>query len=92
MLNPLVLNSILNKALQYSLHGDTQLASNLSFALKYLPEMFKPNAPDALSCLELRYKVRRRGAGWNTAVMPWFSCTMVKEYVNKNGVSKNGVK
>lgn len=62
MLNPLVLNSILNKALQYSLHGDTQLASNLSFALKYLPEMFKPNAPDALSCLELRYKVRKRGA------------------------------
>ncbi|XP_032625245.1 gamma-tubulin complex component 6 isoform X1 [Chelonoidis abingdonii] len=57
LLNPLVLNSILNKALQYSLHGDTQLASNLSFALKYLPEMFKPNAPDALNCLELRYKV-----------------------------------
>ncbi|XP_054705972.1 gamma-tubulin complex component 6 isoform X2 [Grus americana] len=57
LLNPLVLNSILNKALQYSLHGDTQLASNLSFALKYLPEVFKPNAPDALSCLELRYKV-----------------------------------
>ncbi|XP_054845343.1 gamma-tubulin complex component 6 [Eublepharis macularius] len=57
LLNPLVLNSILNKALQYSLHGDTRLASNLSFALKYLPEMFKPNAPDALNCLELRYKV-----------------------------------
>uniref|UniRef100_A0A8C8RWV7 Gamma-tubulin complex component 6 n=1 Tax=Pelusios castaneus TaxID=367368 RepID=A0A8C8RWV7_9SAUR len=57
LLNPLVLNSILNKALQYSLHGDTQLASNLSFALQYLPEMFKPNAPDALNCLELRYKV-----------------------------------
>ncbi|XP_054255475.1 gamma-tubulin complex component 6 [Indicator indicator] len=57
LLNPLVLNSILNKALQYSLHGDTQLASNLSFALKFLPEVFQPNAPDALSCLELRYKV-----------------------------------
>ncbi|XP_025937294.1 gamma-tubulin complex component 6 isoform X3 [Apteryx rowi] len=57
LLNPLVLNSILNKSLQYSLHGDTKLASNLSFALKYLPEVFKPNAPDALSCLELRYKV-----------------------------------
>nr|XP_033815075.1 gamma-tubulin complex component 6 isoform X2 [Geotrypetes seraphini] len=57
LLNPLVLNSILNKALQYSLHGDSQLASNLSFALKYLPEVFKPNAPDALSCLELHYKV-----------------------------------
>uniref|UniRef100_A0A8D2LN33 Gamma-tubulin complex component 6 n=1 Tax=Varanus komodoensis TaxID=61221 RepID=A0A8D2LN33_VARKO len=57
LLNPLVLNSILNKALQYSLHGDTHLASNLSFALKYLPDIFKPNAPDALNCLELRYKV-----------------------------------
>ncbi|XP_038667388.1 gamma-tubulin complex component 6 isoform X2 [Scyliorhinus canicula] len=57
LLNPLVLNSILNKALQYSLHGDSKLASNLTFALKYLPEMFKPNAPDALNCLELRYKV-----------------------------------
>uniref|UniRef100_A0A8C6VNK0 Tubulin gamma complex component 6 n=1 Tax=Naja naja TaxID=35670 RepID=A0A8C6VNK0_NAJNA len=57
LLNPLVLNSILNKALQYSLHGDCHSASNLSFALKYLPDMFKPNAPDALACLDLRYKV-----------------------------------
>lgn len=57
LLNPLVLNSILNKALQYSLHGDSKMASNLTFALKYLPEIFKPNAPDALNCLELRYKV-----------------------------------
>ncbi|XP_043569680.1 gamma-tubulin complex component 6 isoform X1 [Chiloscyllium plagiosum] len=57
LLNPLVLNSILNKALQYSLHGDSKLASNLTFALKYLPEVFKPNASDALNCLELRYKV-----------------------------------
>ncbi|XP_051016141.1 gamma-tubulin complex component 6 isoform X2 [Acomys russatus] len=57
LLNPLVLNSILSKALQYSLHGDTPHATNLSFALKYLPEMFAPNAPDVLSCLELRYKV-----------------------------------
>uniref|UniRef100_A0A8C5NUV1 Gamma-tubulin complex component 6 n=1 Tax=Jaculus jaculus TaxID=51337 RepID=A0A8C5NUV1_JACJA len=57
LLNPLVLNSILSKALQYSLHGDTPQATNLSFALKYLPEVFAPNAPDVLSCLELRYKV-----------------------------------
>uniref|UniRef100_A0A6I8NW51 Gamma-tubulin complex component 6 n=1 Tax=Ornithorhynchus anatinus TaxID=9258 RepID=A0A6I8NW51_ORNAN len=57
LLNPLVLNSLLNKALQCSLHGDSQLAANLSFALKYLPAGFAPNAPDALSCLELRYKV-----------------------------------
>nr|XP_021494665.1 gamma-tubulin complex component 6 isoform X2 [Meriones unguiculatus] len=54
LLNPLVLNSILSKALQYSLHGDTPHAANLSFALKYLPEVFAPNAPDVLSCLELR--------------------------------------
>ncbi|XP_069855881.1 gamma-tubulin complex component 6 isoform X1 [Dipodomys merriami] len=57
ILNPLVLNCILSKALQYSLHGDTPHAANLSFALKYLPEVFAPNAPDVLSCLELRYKV-----------------------------------
>ncbi|MEE6481096.1 hypothetical protein FKM82_012751 [Ascaphus truei] len=57
LLTPLVLNSILSKALQYSLHGDSPLASNLSFALKYFPEMFTPTAPDALSCLELKYKV-----------------------------------
>ncbi|XP_054326101.2 gamma-tubulin complex component 6 [Pongo pygmaeus] len=57
LLNPLVLNSVLSKALQCSLHGDTAHASNLSLALKYLPEVFAPNAPDVLSCLELRYKV-----------------------------------
>ncbi|XP_021563248.1 LOW QUALITY PROTEIN: gamma-tubulin complex component 6 [Carlito syrichta] len=57
LLSPLALNSVLSKALQCSLHGDTPHAANLSFALKYLPEAFAPNAPDALSCLELRYKV-----------------------------------
>ncbi|XP_052495290.1 gamma-tubulin complex component 6 isoform X2 [Budorcas taxicolor] len=57
LLSPLVLNSVLSKALQYSLHGDSPHAANLSFALKFLPETFAPNAPDVLSCLELRYKV-----------------------------------
>ncbi|KAM4038441.1 LOW QUALITY PROTEIN: gamma-tubulin complex component 6 [Anomaloglossus baeobatrachus] len=57
LFTPLVLNSILHKALQYSLHGDSHLASNLSFALKHIPEVFTPTAPDTLSCLELRYKV-----------------------------------
>uniref|UniRef100_A0A8C3WDR9 Gamma-tubulin complex component 6 n=1 Tax=Catagonus wagneri TaxID=51154 RepID=A0A8C3WDR9_9CETA len=57
LLSPLVLNSVLSKALQYSLHGDSPHAANLSFALKFLPEAFAPNAPDVLSCLELRYKV-----------------------------------
>ncbi|CAL9696549.1 unnamed protein product [Knipowitschia caucasica] len=57
LLTPLVLNSILNKALQYSLHGDSPLASNFTFALRFLPETFHPHAPDSLNCLELRYKV-----------------------------------
>ncbi|KAI1882307.1 hypothetical protein AGOR_G00249330 [Albula goreensis] len=56
-LTPLVLNSILSKALQYSLHGDSELAANFTFALRFLPETFHPLAPDALNCLELRYKV-----------------------------------
>nr|XP_019567877.1 PREDICTED: gamma-tubulin complex component 6 isoform X1 [Rhinolophus sinicus] len=57
LLSPLALNTVLSKALQYSLHGDSPHAANLSFALKFLPEAFAPNAPDVLSCLELRYKV-----------------------------------
>uniref|UniRef100_A0AAY4E883 Gamma-tubulin complex component 6 n=1 Tax=Denticeps clupeoides TaxID=299321 RepID=A0AAY4E883_9TELE len=57
LLTPLVLNSILNKALQYSLHGDSALAANFTFALRFLPETFHPHAPDSLNCLELRYKV-----------------------------------
>ncbi|TRY78986.1 hypothetical protein DNTS_005259 [Danionella cerebrum] len=57
LLTPLVLNSILNKALQYSVHGDGELAAHFTFALRYLPEVFHPHAPDSLNCLELRYKV-----------------------------------
>ncbi|CAB1323390.1 unnamed protein product [Coregonus sp. 'balchen'] len=57
LLTPLVLNSILSKALQYSVHGDSSLAPNFTFALRFLPETFHPHAPDALNCLELRYKV-----------------------------------
>ncbi|CAG5957747.1 unnamed protein product [Menidia menidia] len=57
LLTPLVLNSILSKALQYSLHGDGALAANFTFALRFLPETFHPHAPDSLNCLELRYKV-----------------------------------
>lgn len=59
LLTPLVLNSILSKALQYSLHGDTHLAGNFTFALRFFPETFHPHAPDSLNCLELRYKVRQ---------------------------------
>ncbi|XP_076026985.1 gamma-tubulin complex component 6 [Genypterus blacodes] len=57
LLTPLVLNSILSKSLQYSLHGDCTLAGNFTFALRFLPETFHPHAPDSLNCLELRYKV-----------------------------------
>ncbi|XP_056137900.1 gamma-tubulin complex component 6 [Lampris incognitus] len=57
LLTPLVLNSILSKALQYSLHGDSTLAANFTFALRFLPDTFHPHAPDSLNCLELRYKV-----------------------------------
>ncbi|XP_058500752.1 gamma-tubulin complex component 6 [Solea solea] len=57
LLTPFVLNSILSKALQYSLHGDTPLAANFTFALRFFPETFHPHAPDSLNCLELRYRV-----------------------------------
>ncbi|XP_010632579.1 gamma-tubulin complex component 6 isoform X2 [Fukomys damarensis] len=57
LLSPLALNCVLSKALQCSLHGDSPHAAGLSFALKHLPEVFAPNTPDVLSCLELRYKV-----------------------------------
>ncbi|XP_028664767.2 gamma-tubulin complex component 6 isoform X2 [Erpetoichthys calabaricus] len=57
LLTPLVLNSILNKALQYSLHGHSQVASKLTFALRFMPDAFHPHAPDVLACLELQYKV-----------------------------------
>ncbi|XP_051545576.1 gamma-tubulin complex component 6-like [Myxocyprinus asiaticus] len=57
LLTPLVLNSILNKVLQYSVSGDSELTSRFMFALRYLPEVFHPHAPESLNCLELRYKV-----------------------------------
>ncbi|XP_061577068.1 gamma-tubulin complex component 6 isoform X2 [Cololabis saira] len=70
LLTPLVLNSILNKALQYSLHGDTPLAANFTFALRFFPETFHPHAPDSLNCLELRYKV-----DWPMNIIITDSCT-----------------
>ncbi|KAJ3596152.1 hypothetical protein NHX12_002561 [Muraenolepis orangiensis] len=57
LLTPLLLNSILSKALQYSLHGDLRQAASFSFGLRFLPDSFHPHAPDSLNCLELRYKV-----------------------------------
>ncbi|XP_077870615.1 LOW QUALITY PROTEIN: gamma-tubulin complex component 6-like [Saccoglossus kowalevskii] len=57
LLSPMSLNSILAKALQAAVYGETKFAENLSFALKYYPLAFKRNSIDALDCLELRYKV-----------------------------------
>lgn len=73
LLTPLVLNSILSKALQYSLHGDTPLAANFTFALRFLPETFHPHAPDSLNCLELRYKVRLMGKKTHTLILFFLS-------------------
>ncbi|XP_070558136.1 gamma-tubulin complex component 6-like [Ptychodera flava] len=57
LLSPLSLNSILAKALQAAVYGEMQFAENLSFALKWMPPIFKRNSIDTLDCLELRYKV-----------------------------------
>ncbi|XP_077373502.1 gamma-tubulin complex component 6 isoform X2 [Festucalex cinctus] len=71
LLTPLVLNSILSKALQYSLHGDTPLAANFTFALRFLPDTFHPHAPDSLNCLELRYKLQLKHMVWSLRDV-WF--------------------
>ncbi|XP_019618459.1 PREDICTED: gamma-tubulin complex component 6-like [Branchiostoma belcheri] len=57
LLSPLVLNSVLTRAIQTSINRDSDYTANFSFALKWLPEHFKLNAHDTLDCLELRYKV-----------------------------------
>ena len=44
MCSATVLNSIVGKALQLSVYSDTtEHAQNLAFALKNMPEIFKPN-------------------------------------------------
>ena len=44
MCSATVLNGIVGKALQLSVYSDTtEHAQNLAFALKSLPEIFKPN-------------------------------------------------
>ncbi|XP_041460037.1 gamma-tubulin complex component 6-like isoform X1 [Lytechinus variegatus] len=57
LLSPLTLNQILSRAIQLSASSDSEQADNLSFALKWHPSVFKPNAIDTLDCLELRYHV-----------------------------------
>ncbi len=44
MLNPVFLNGVLNKAIQFSSKSSSDdSASNLSFVLKYLPKVLHPN-------------------------------------------------
>ena len=43
MLNPMFLNSVLNRALRCSMSGESDLAQNISFSLKYLPTMLERN-------------------------------------------------
>ncbi len=52
MLNPVFLNSVLSKALQYSsaCAKDPDSPSNLSFALKHMPAVLHPNGRKFTSC------------------------------------------
>ncbi|KAI8517690.1 Gamma-tubulin complex component 6 [Branchiostoma belcheri] len=43
LLSPLVLNSVLTRAIQTSINRDSDYTANFSFALKWLPEHFKLN-------------------------------------------------
>ena len=55
---PTVLNDVVSRALQLSVYTVTEEhVQNLAFALKWVPEMFKPNEISSLDFLELRYKV-----------------------------------
>ncbi|KAJ8321814.1 hypothetical protein KUTeg_000285 [Tegillarca granosa] len=58
LLNPVFLNGALTKSLQLSMHTDDQYADNLSFAVRYIPNVLQQNVHDTLDCLELRYKVK----------------------------------
>lgn len=58
MCSATVMNSIVGKALQVSIYSDTtEHAQNLAFALKNMPDIFKPNEMGTLDFLELRYRV-----------------------------------
>ena len=54
MCSATVLNGIVGKALQLSVYSDTtEHAQNLAFALKSLPEIFKPNGKSTIICPRL---------------------------------------
>ncbi|XP_071960845.1 gamma-tubulin complex component 6-like [Antedon mediterranea] len=54
---PILLNQILSKAIQHSLNRESNHADDLSFSVKSLPHIFKPNAINSLDCLELKFKI-----------------------------------
>ncbi|GFN97087.1 gamma-tubulin complex component [Plakobranchus ocellatus] len=56
--NPVFLNGALTKAVRSSIYSDDKHMLNLSFALNSMPTVLMPNAPNSLSCLELRYTVQ----------------------------------
>ena len=46
MLNPVFLNGVLTKSLRSSMHADDVYADNLSFAIKYAPEVLQQTGID----------------------------------------------
>ncbi|XP_059159855.1 gamma-tubulin complex component 6-like isoform X3 [Physella acuta] len=74
ILNPVFLNGALTKAIRSSIHSDDEYTKHLSFALKFMPSVLMPNAPNSLRCLELRYNVT-----WPLCVILSSSC-MEKYY------------
>ncbi|CAL1527089.1 unnamed protein product [Lymnaea stagnalis] len=75
ILNPVFLNGALNKAIRSSIHSDDALTKNLSFALKSMPSVLMPNAPNSLKCLQLKYNV-----SWPLSVILTDSC--MEKYYN----------
>ena len=69
MCSATVLNGIVGKALQLSVYSDkTEHAQNLAFALKSLPEIFKPNGKTTITKLKklnanLLYSKHQKGKG-----------------------------
>ena len=54
MLNPMFLNGVLNKAIQYSSSTDAKdTTSNLSFVLKHMPNILQPNGKIVLTFMPL---------------------------------------
>ncbi|KAJ8047650.1 Gamma-tubulin complex component 6 [Holothuria leucospilota] len=72
LISPISLNQILSRAIQYSSNESADINNSLSFACKYIPKVFKPNAIDILDCLELKYTVE-----WPTNIVITDACHTV---------------